>query len=310
MVSDFHFLRPWWLLAVIPLLGLLWVLLQKNPQLLAWSKICDAHLLPHLVKNRRQGKRHSALLFLFLSGLFICLSLAGPSWLRLPVPAYQAVQPRVLILDMSSNMLDSDLTPNRLTRAKFKLHDLFTQRDAGQFALVAFTGEPFVVSPLTDDGKTIDSLLQSLTPQIMPVGGQKLDSALEEGAQLITQAGFNQGQLLVLTATPPDEGALSIAEKLAEKGIFTSIMPIMADKTLASLFQPLATAGKGLLISFSDTSKDLDQWLKVTNTKQSYAFNEHNDIPVWRDEGRWLLIPALIFLLPVFRRGWLQRIDS
>lgn len=310
MFGDFHFLRPWYLLLVIPLLGLAWKLWRQNPRLQAWRAICDPHLLAHLTQRTGGSKRRAALLCLFLSGLLMCISIAGPAWLRLPVPSYRAIQPRILVLDMSDNMLEQDLSPDRLTRAKFKLHDLLSRPDGGQFGLVVFTGEPFVVSPLTDDGNTIDSLLETLRPEIMPVGGQQLDTALQKAGELITQAGFSTGQILVLTASPPDSAAIAMAAQWHRKGINTSVMPVIAEKTLSSMFKPLATAGHGMLLSFADSRDDLETWLATTSDTRQLSRSELNDIPLWRDEGRWFLLPALMFLLPVFRRGWLQRIDS
>ena len=203
-------------------------------------------------------------------------------------------------------MLMNDLQPDRLSRAKFKLHDLFQYQDAGQLGLVVYTGEPFVVSPLTDDGQTIDALLSSLTPDIMPVEGQNLSSALEQAGQLIAQAGFQQGELLVLTATTPTTDAIATAKALSHVGIHTSVLPVVgSDVSLSPLFRQFVQAGQGQLISFSDTSTDLDRWLTSTRGKQQYAANLQNEIPIWRDQGRWFLIPALLFLLPAFRRGWL-----
>ena len=191
------------------------------------------------------------------------------------------------------------------------MHDLFQHQDAGQFGLVVYTGEPFVVSPLTDDGQTIDALLSSLTPDVMPVDGQQLASALEQASQLIAQAGFQRGQILVLTASTPSSAALSAAKSLAKVGIDTSVMPILrSDMPRDPLFQQLALAGHGQLIPFSDTSTDIDKWLTSTLGNQHYAASLQNEIPVWRDQGRWFLIPALLFLMPVFRRGWLQRISA
>jgi len=309
MMGDLHFLRPWCLLMLLPLLGLLWCLWQKNPRLHSWTAVCDAHLLAHLMQNKGRSKQHSALLCLFFSGFLMSIGLAGPTWVRLPVPSYHAIQPRVLVLDMSDSMLARDLNPDRLTRAKFKLHDLFSRRDSGQFGLLVFTDEPFVVSPLTDDANTIDSLLETLKPEIMPVGGQRLDSALKQASELISQAGFSKGQVLVLTGSTPDNAAVSMASTLRNKGIVTSIMPVVADKARLPLFKPLAKAGDGLLLPFSDSSDDLTQWLNATNNTEQLALSSQNDIPLWRDEGRWFLLPALFLLLPVFWRGWLQRID-
>ncbi|KTC76982.1 hypothetical protein Lbru_3089 [Legionella brunensis] len=308
-MTEFHFLRPWWLLSTLPLLGLYWYLWWQKPQLQAWAAICDKHLLERLLVSNGKYNRNLALFFLSVSALCMIIGLAGPTWSRLPVPTYKQIQPRVLVLDMSDAMLVDDLSPNRLSRAKFKLHDLFKRRDTGQLGLVVYTGEPFVVSPLTDDAQTIDSLLSSLSPDIMPVEGHQLDLALQEAGQLINQAGFHHGQILVLTAETPSNAAITEAKVLANKQISTSIMPIRADKTLNPLFQEFATAGLGEVLPFSDDSSDLDAWLNKNVNDNQFLRNQQEGIPIWQDEGRWFLLPALIFLLPVFRRGWLQRLE-
>lgn len=307
MMTEFHFIRPLWLWMILPLVVLSWSLLRQASAMTAWSNVCDAHLLPYLIQTKHYSRRTFSMLLLFASVLLMIISLAGPTWSRLPVPTYQQIQPRVVVLDMSDTMLANDLQPDRLSRAKFKLHDLFQHKNTGQFGLVVFTGEPFVVSPLTDDGKTIDALLSSLTPDVMPVEGQHLSSAINQAHQLITQAGFQQGNILVLTASSPSKNDIEAARLLSHAGIYTSIMPVIKNDTpLNPLFQEFAKAGHGEVIPFSDTSTDLEQWLTATQNNQLYTANLQNDIPVWRDQGRWFLIPALIFLLPAFRRGWLS----
>lgn len=313
MITDFHFLRPWWFLSVLPLLLLAWRLWRHDSYLQSWSAVCEPHLLAQLIKNQGEGKgknkRQSALLLLFSAISLMIFAIAGPTWKRLPVPAYQHIQPRVIVLDLSENMLATDITPNRLARAKFKLHDLFNRQNTAQFGLVVYTGEPFVVSPLTEDAKTIDTLLNELTPEIMPLGGQNLAAALQEGSSLITQAGFTQGQLLILTASTPNATAVATARNLAIKGIYTSVMP-MAASSYSKLFEPLASAGKGTVLALTDTTVDLDNWLQTTITAQHFKLSDNNYLPQWRDEGRLFLLPALALLLVIFRRGWLQRIDQ
>jgi Ca-activated chloride channel homolog len=309
MITEFHFIRPFWLSLCIPLGLLSWRLFKQHPVMHAWRAVCDEHLLPFLIQTHGASQRAMPLLFIFLSLLFIIISLAGPTWSRLPVPVYEAVQPRVIVLDMSKTMLAHDLSPNRLDRAKFKIHDLMQRHDLGQIGLVVYTDEPFVVSPLTDDGQTIDALLSSLTHAIMPIDGNRLDRALNEASQLIKQAGFSAGQILVLTSEPPSETSIDAAQTLAKQGIETSIIPIRADSSSNALFEPIATHGSGKVIAFTDTADDLNQWLNYSKSHH-YRINQNNEVERWRDEGRLFLIPALLFLLPVFRRGWLQRIKS
>ncbi len=310
MMADFHFLRPFWLLTLLPWVALIGYMFRHRAQAHAWSDVCDSHLLPWLVRSNGRGHRAGPLLMLLSSAVFMIIALGGPTWSRLPVPTYQQNQPRVLVLDMSPDMLIRDLSPDRLSRAKFKLHDLLQHRDAGQFGLVVYTGEPFVVSPLTNDGQTIDALLPTLTPDIMPIGGNRLDAALNQAKQLINEAGSINGQILVLTATPPSQSALTMAKKIAKEGIDTSVIPIMKKRSLTPFFKTLANAGHGHVIPFTDTEADLDQWLASSSTNPQYSLNLENDIPIWRDQGRWFLIPALLMLLPIFRRGWLQRLNS
>ncbi|GGI84737.1 vWA domain-containing protein [Legionella impletisoli] len=308
-MAEFHFLRPYWLLAIIPLFILIRMILRNKQGLLAWSDVCDSHLLHYLMKTKQKSKRIASLWILFTSVLLMIVALAGPTWSRYPVPTFKHRLPRVIVLDMSHAMLENDLNPDRLTRAKFKLHDLFKYKDAGQFGLVVYTSEPFIVSPLTDDAETIDALLSSLTADIMPVPGQKLETALSQAAQLITQAGYHSGELLVLTGSPPSSAAIDEAKLLAADGIHTSILPITTTST-NPMFKRFAHAGEGEVISFSNTSSDIEFWLKSTRDHQQYTANLKNDIPVWKDQGRWFLIPALILLLPAFRRGWLQRLTT
>lgn len=309
MITAVHFLRPWWFLTLIPLLGLMVFLHYQKPQLRAWSEVCDAHLLPYLLHNRARSHRALSVISLFFSMFFLILSLSGPSWQQLPVPVYQAVQPRVVLLDMSEEMMRTDLTPNRLSRAKFKIHDLLARKDIGQFALIAYTGEPFVVSPLTDDGQTIASLLTELTPDVIPVGGQKLNVALDEAAHLIHQSGYQHGQILVLSASTPSSDAISTAKRLAAEGIYSSIIPMNNNQQLNPLFQRFAHAGKGQSLVYSSDITDLNTWIEHTRT-QEFAASKDNDVPLWRDDGRWFLLPALLFFLPIFQRGWLQRMMS
>lgn len=306
MFSDFHFLRPLWLLMLLFWLVLVFVLRRQRPKLHGWMDVCDPHLLEHLLQSKAQHKRTTSMYPLLMSLLLMIVSLSGPSWHKLPVPTYKQVQARVLLLDMSDNMLNTDLTPNRAARAKFKLRDLFARKEIGQFALIAYTGEPFVVSPLTDDGATISSLLEVLNHDLMPVGGQKLESALDEASRLIKTAGYQQAQILVLTADTPSGSAIDRAKQLADSGIYSSIMPIRADKDLNPLFERFAQSGQGQLLPYRSDSSDLDQWI---NAQSKHQFLQSNDdeIPLWRDEGRWFLIPALFFLLPLFQRGRVQR---
>lgn len=308
MMHAFHFLRPWWLLGLIVIAAIGYLLARRESLLRGWSEICDELLLKHLQQRKGQSKRMTSLTLVLASFGFMILSLSGPTWHQYPVPSYKPVLPQVVLLDMSQKMQEQDLTPDRLTRAKFKLHDILMRKDVGQFGLIVFSGEPFVVSPLTDDGETIDALLSALTPDVMPVQGYNLATALKEAQKLIVQAGYQEGEILVMSADVPDRKAMDEARTLASMGVYSSIMPVRADADLNPLFQQFAQAGEGALLKYTPDSTDLNRWLE-RNSHKTRHLGHQDDIPLWRDEGRWFLLPALFCLLPVFRRGWVQRLE-
>ncbi len=308
MNYQLHFLRPDWFWALIPLGIIAFVLLKQKDISHMWDHICDKHLLPHLIEAKGHGAQKRALCYLLAAACFVILALAGPTGTKLPRPTYHSVHPRLVIMDLSRSMLKKDLAPNRLTRAKFKLHDLFQYQDKGQFGLIVYTGEPFVVSPMTLDAQTIDALVNQLEPSIMPVGGSSLTDALKEGQKLILQSGISYGDILVITGNAPSEEAIRTAKKLYRKHIRSSVLMLTSSKQHLAEFSAFAKAGGGDAIPFKNTEADLKQWLGQNSLEETFQENLEHTVPTWRDDGRFLLIPALFCLLPVFRRFWLMRI--
>jgi Ca-activated chloride channel family protein len=94
-------------------------------------------------------------------------------------------------------MMATDLAPDRLTRARYKIRDLLAARQQGQTALVVFAGRPFEVTPLTDDVNTISSQLEIMTPALMPVPGSDLLGAYQQASALLRQAGHTEGDILL-----------------------------------------------------------------------------------------------------------------
>lgn len=310
---HFHFLRPWWWLALIPFLLILQVMKRQKNSLQSWETICDPHLLQWMMQDtqsRVTSKPFAYWKYGLLSFFFIIVALTGPTWSRLPTPIYQNTDVQVFMLDLSQSMLNRDIKPDRLSRARFILTDLLNAQKQGQFGMIAYTGEPFVVSPLTEDPHSIESLLSVLTPDIMPLEGQDLALALEAGENLIEQAGFKTGNILIFTASPPTDDAIQTARALATRGIYSSIMPLSADSPVNPLFSQFAEASRGKVLSWTPNNKDLKNWPSRNDRNKRFQLDQDNTVERWKDEGRWFLIPALLFLLPVFRRGWLQGVTT
>ncbi|GAB4391970.1 MAG: VWA domain-containing protein [Gammaproteobacteria bacterium] len=329
MINQIHWLRPYCLLLLIPMLVVLYMIWRHKPGTYVWQQICDKHLLNHLLVGR---SRHRWLLFVWLSIAWVIaiIALAGPAWEKQPQPLYQSSQARVIVLDLSLAMYASDIKPDRLSRAKYKLRDMLQRNREGFIGLVVYTGEPFVVSPMTQDAATIQAMLPQLSPDIMPVEGSHLSAALDQAGELLKQAQLTKGQIIVIAASDPDVDAQATAQALWQKGYSTSILAVgtatgapiateqgflknnqgkvVVTKLNKPALQTVAAAGHGKLIELTNDDRDLNQ-LFVSNTqvhKNAPSTSAQTVAVLWRDEGYWLIVLLLPLVLLAFRRGWLN----
>ena len=332
-LNEFHFLRPFWLLGLIPVMGFCWWYLKGRSSGGDWLDYCDAALLPHILIDRPSKKRYGSLWILGLGGVLGVIALGGPAFERLPTPVFRNLSSLVILLDLSYGMDATDIKPSRIERARYKIEDLLRARKDGQTALIAYAGDAFVVTPLTDDGATIAAQLMALSPKIMPEQGARIDLGLSKAADLLFQAGQKSGDILVVTAGEEIDAARSEAARLLGEGIRVSVLGV-GTKDGAPIPMPeggfrkgsdgrivisrlemkplwdLAQAGGGVYRSLDAGSKDTEALLEFLDRKGQGPEDKGQKLQVdqWRDEGIWLL-PPLVFLAALgFQRGGLALI--
>ncbi|HSM10855.1 MAG TPA: VWA domain-containing protein, partial [Lysobacter sp.] len=282
-----------------------------------WREAVDPHLLPHLLDARSAPRGRLAVGLGLLGYVLAVLDLAGPSWRQIEQPLWQNRTPLVIALDLSSATLAGDLPPTRLAQARAKLATLLRERDGGQVGLVAYAGDAFTVAPLTDDAANVALFLDALHPQVMPVDGQRGDRAIEWSAKLLRQAGFEQGEILLLT-DHADAAASDAAAAAQRSGLRVSVLGLgttagapylqphggIANARLddASL-RALARAGGGRYSALTSDDGDLRS-LGVLDAEADGAVSTQGESGrSWQDEGYWLLLPLMLLALLAFRRG-------
>lgn len=334
MIAQFHFLRPLWLLMLLPCLALAFTFWRARQNRGSWSKVIAPALLPWLLPSGEQQQPIRWPLLLLLGGwLLACLALAGPTWQKLPVPVSKNQQPLVVVVDLSYLTYASDLSPNRLTRVRFKLQDLFNQRKDGLNALVAYAGSAHTVAPLTDDSRTLNNLIQALGPEIMPL--QEISptsagpvAAVRQAQRLITQGGNDSGEILLVTGTISTSQAEQITRELKGSDIHLSVLgtgteqgapiplpdggylkdsqgTIVVPQLERSRLQQLAQANGGQYQTMTVDDNDLQALLPALAGSDQMERSTGREFDQWYDVGywlAWLLLPVALF---GFRRGWL-----
>ncbi|MDC9500060.1 vWA domain-containing protein [Pseudoalteromonas sp. Angola-18] len=312
---DFTFIRPAVLWLLIPALALFFIAFIKHKK-----QSADNLIAPHLAPFIMNESNTKASQPLWLVAVFCCLAIifsAGPSFEEKQVPVFQSKSARVIVMDMSYSMYSTDIAPNRLMQSRFKALDMIELFKEGDTALVAYAGSAFTISPLTNDATTLTNLIPSLSPDIMPDKGSNVLAGLDMANELLTQAGYIDGDIILVTDGIDQEEQSDITSftsnssyrlniygvgteqgapiKLPEGGFLKdSYGQIVIPTINISRLKSLATRSGGKFALYQPSSSDIATFAPSANSellkdeKQSHA--------LWRiDAG----IYGLLILLPL-----------
>lgn len=334
MIDQFHFLRPWWLLLLLPLCLLMWQLIRGRYDSGNWRAVVDYRLLPHLLSGVGGSRRNGIRWLLSAVAAVAIGALAGPTWEKLPQPVYQKETALVILLDLSRSMDAADIKPSRLVRARHKIADILNLRIEGQTALVAYAADAFAVTPLTSDVETIKAMLPDLETTLMPAQGSRAERAFELGLNLFDNAGIERGDLLLVSDGVDDDGMARIEELHAQNPEYRiSVLAVgtpeggpmpqpnggflkTADGSIAiselreDNLREIANSGGGVFATISADDIDINTLAYLMESSiDSSAVHRAEDrrAETWREFGPWLLLVALPFASLAFRRGviWL-----
>ena len=330
-LSEFHFLRVEWLW-LLPLWGLvLWFLPKIQSSQIDWAQWIAPPLQRLFVVSSQISQYRKKQLQVGFALIWILgtLALAGPAWERLPQPLLVRDQARVILLDLSYSMLATDLQPNRLERARYKIEDLLNRFQEGQTAIVLYAGDAHTLVPLTEDVETIRTLLPSLHPSLMPVRGSRPDLAFENVIEMLNQVDIQNSHLVWITDGIDDQqvkplqnllssqrhkltvlavGTPSGAPIVLEKGNYLKDTDnnIVIPQLDLALLRAVAEALGGQVLPVQYDDSDLERLVAYEEKDQGFQEQEEElTTDRWREEGPWLFVLLLPLVAMIFRRGWL-----
>ena len=341
-IQQLHFLRPEWLWLLPLVVGAFITLHLLRSKSSHWYDVIDPLLIEYLLDNPANNQANRRTVLPLIGAALACciaaIAMAGPSWEKLPSVTEQKTDAMIIIADLTLSMHATDVKPSRLIRTRYKLLELLKQRKAGQTALIAYSGDAHIVSPLTDDASTIAALVPSLSPEIMPSIGSNAVAAFNSANQLLLNSGIGRAKIVWFTdeALRADVSAIS---NLINNNQFIIIgvgseaggpVPLPSGKFVKDTtgrivnaqlsrnrLRDIAANFGGSYWDIQDDNSDINAVLAENVLDQINSIDSINSNankpearqPIiadnWHDRGAYLALLLLPFALLLFRRGWI-----
>lgn len=310
----FHFLRPAWLLLLLPAALVTWSILQRQDPMRSWKVVIAPELLEHLAIRKEERRSQFRPVFgLAAAWLFGIVALAGPSWEKEPTPFTEDQAALFIVMKVTPEMLAEDIQPNRLKRSVQKINDLLALRPGTNTGLVAYAGSAHLVMPLTSDPAIIGFFASELTPDVMPVPGDDPVQAVELAQKRLRASGL-PGSVVLVTDSIDSAFIPGLAEATNSGGADVHILAVAGGPEVVppagsppapaldeAAMRKAAKAGGGALVLVTPDDTDVRQL--SAQIEHSIAAAPVQEGERWKDMGYYMVAALFILVLPFFRRG-------
>ncbi len=316
MLDDLYWQQPWWLL-LAPLPWLLPRLARIRGPRSRLERFIERTLWPRLLQGVHD--QHNVPALFVAAWLLACVALAGPMLKQKETDTLPQARANIaIVLDISPSMRVQDVSPSRLDYSKHLLNELLNQLGPHRLALIVFSANAYVVSPLTTDKHIIRQQLDAMDPSLVSVSGSNLARALELATTTLNTPAPGQNEstggmvLLVSDGEIHDQFALQASRFLRQHGHRLYTLGVGTEQGGAVPFASgrLATQNQALVVSHRQRQnlqqlaragggryQDLqpDAWPPILaasdalKQRQQTIITQRSGTPLFA----WLLAPAL-----------------
>ena len=208
-----------WLLLLVPvlLLGKVWAEVRSERAL---DSLVAKRLRDVLVSGDSAARTWLIFALQLLALACFILTLCRPQWGEEKRELKESGRNILIAIDTSRSMLATDVTPDRLTRAKLAAQDLLSSLPGDRVGLIAFAGQAYLQAPLTTDHDAVIESLQALDTTSVPQGGSDITKALRVAIEAVEKSpARNHGLIIFSDGGDNVPAILYHAKQAAEKHI-------------------------------------------------------------------------------------------
>ena len=190
----------WLLLLLLPLL---YLIKRRGSDL---ESLFAKSVLKKVQLNHQRVSKKARNIMLIISMLLVIIALARPQIDNGEIKVKSSFINVVTAIDMSKSMFASDVYPNRFEFAKKKFFDSLEYFKSAKIALIGFSTQTFLISPLTQDFHSLKFLGKNLNLDYLSLKGTDIMMTLESANNLF---GDEQKKILLLFTDGSDQSEFS-----------------------------------------------------------------------------------------------------
>ncbi|MCK6511669.1 VWA domain-containing protein [Myxococcota bacterium] len=228
LLPEIHLARAW-VLALLWLLPAIGLFLQqaRRARMQRLSQMASPLTLQSLLRHYSPGRIRLKGWLLAMGSAFFLIAWAGPQWgTRVRLIQRKGIDV-VVAIDVSESMLARDIPSatgqrkqRRLDLARRKVRYLMDALAGERIGIVAFSGKPVTLCPLTSDYNTCALWLDDFDPSLIPYSGTALASSLQHAIPMFATSGMNSRALFLITdGDDHEKNTLQAAKEAKKQGI-------------------------------------------------------------------------------------------
>jgi Ca-activated chloride channel family protein len=206
------------------LILVLWFFISRKNKL---KRLGDANLVKSLMPYASNQKLIIKICLFFLAFSSLIIALCNLQTGSKLTEVKREGADIIVCLDVSNSMLAQDLSPDRLTRAKYALEKMIDRLEGDRLGLIIFAGEAYVQLPITTDYSAAKLFLESINPGMVPVQGTNVSDAIKKATESFSNdEGKNKAIILITDGENHDSEAIQAAEEAGKSGIMINTIGI------------------------------------------------------------------------------------
>lgn len=215
-----------YLLLIIPFLIFLYIYSMQSKKK-AIKRFGHMPILRKLMPDVSLKKQYLKYWLISICVVLFIFLIAGPQFgSKLETNKRQGIEVMVC-LDVSNSMLSTDISPNRLEKAKQILSKLTDNLKNDKIGLIIFAGDAYVQLPITSDYVSAKMFLSSINPSMINVQGTAIGAAVRLATRSFSPNENSSKTIILITdGENHEDDAIGAVKAAKEKGITVNVLGI------------------------------------------------------------------------------------